>query len=189
MLRAISCVAAMFVMLPLKTVQPYVAVVNSETGQVGRALGDVKQAGEYEPGRAVIERELFEFVRRVYAINADYPKVARDAHYSAFAYTRGRASQEFKDFMDKEQPYQRQTTTKGLIRTVERRTISFQGDGKLVLIRFRTSERSEDRPVPIVRDHLMTVQFLREQPTEQEELEKNPLGIYISHFEITEERQ
>ena len=34
----------------------------------------------------------------------------------------------------------------------------------------------------------MTVQFVREQPTATEELDVNPLGIYITNFEVVEER-
>ena len=58
----------------------------------------------------------------------------------------------------------------------------------MVLIRYRTSERSDERPVPVLRDWLMTVQFVREQPTATEELDVNPLGIYITNFEVVEER-
>ncbi|ABD71941.1 Type IV secretory pathway component VirB8-like (plasmid) [Rhodoferax ferrireducens T118] len=175
-------------MIPLKTTEPYVIAIDDTNGRVSKAAGEVKRAVEYTPDRPVLERELFQFVERLYAINADYPKLVQDGHVAAYAYTRNRASNEFRSFMDVEQPYQRQKTTKGLIRKAERKTISFREDGKLVLIRFRTSERSEDRPVPVGRDWVMTLQFAREQPTTPQELDLNPLGMYITHFEIGEER-
>lgn len=175
-------------MVPLKTTEPYVLIVNDANGQVAKSAGEVRRAVDYTPERPVIERELMQFVARLYAINADYSKVVEDGHVAAYAYTRGLAVNEFKAFMDTEQPYQRQKTTKGLMRTVSRNTISFKEDGKLVLIRFRTSERSEDRPAPVVRDWVMTMQFLRDQPTTPQELDLNPLGIYVTHFEVVEER-
>lgn len=175
-------------MIPLKTTEPYVIAIDDTNGRVAKAAGEVKRAVDYTPERPVLERELFQFTQRLYAINADYPKVVQDGHVAAYAYTRNRATAEFKAFMAAEQPYQRQKTTKGLIRTVERKTISFREDGKLVLIRFKSSERSEDRPVPVTRDWLMTLQFLRDQPSTPADLDLNPLGLYVTNFEVVEER-
>ena len=180
---------AFFRMIPLKSNVPYVVAVDAINGKVvPQSAGEVKRAAEYTPDRPVLERELFEFAQRLYAINADYPKMVQDGHIAAYAYTRGKATAEFKSFLDAEQPYQRQKATKGLARTVIKKTISFREDGQLVLIRYRTSERSDERPVPVLRDWLMTVQFVREQPTATEELDVNPLGIYITNFEVVEER-
>ena len=92
LVAVVGAVATLFAVLPLKTVEPYVVVVDGASGYVGRALGETQKAVDYTPERPVIERELFEFVRRLYMVNADYPKVAREAHYAAYAYTRGRAS-------------------------------------------------------------------------------------------------
>lgn len=180
--------AALFVLTPLKTSEPYVIAVDVARGVVSNQPRDVKRAADFTPERPIIERELFQFAERMYSINSDYPKGVQEGHVQAYAYTRGRASIEFREFMDREQPYQRQKATKGLVRTLEKTTMSFQEDGKLVLIRYKTLERSEDRPSAIARDWLMTVQFTREQPTTRIELDKNPLGIYVTHFEIVEER-
>jgi type IV secretory pathway component VirB8 len=179
---------ALIVVTPLKTTEPYVIAVDAPRGVVSNQPREVRRAADYTPERPVLERELFQFVERLYSINSDYPKGVQDGHRQAYAYTRGRASIVFREFMDREQPYQRQKATKGLVRTLEKTTMSFQEDGKLVLIRFKTMERSEDRPTAIVRDWLMTVQFTREQPTTRAELDQNPLGIYVTHFEIVEER-
>jgi type IV secretory pathway TrbF-like protein len=173
---------------PLKTTEPYVISVDGARGVVAKSTGEVQRAVDYTPDRPVLEREIYSFVDRLYAINADYPKIVRDGHVAAYSYSRGRAITEFKAFMDAEQPYQRQAKTKGLIRTTEKKTISFREDGKLVLIRFRTNERSTDQPIPIARDWVMTLQFAREQPTAKEVLDVNPLGLYVTHFEIVEER-
>lgn len=174
-------------LIPLKEVEPYVIKVDQK-GNVQNEGTQHQRAADYTPERPVLERELFQFIDRLYAINADYPKVVQDGHIRAYSYTRGRAITEWKDFLAKEQPYQRQATQPGLIRTTELRTISFREDGKLVLVRFATSERSAERTVPIVREWLMTLQFVRQQPTDRDELRRNPLGIYITHFEIVEER-
>jgi len=178
----------LIMLFPLKALEPYVLVVDPARGLVGQSAGTVQRAAGYTPDRPVLERELFQFVERLYAINADYPRLIQDGHVAAYAYTRGRAISEFRGFMDQERPYQRQKVTPGLIRTVERKTISFREDGGLVLIRFRSSERSNEKPQPVLHELLLTMQFVRAQPTERAELEANPLGVYITHFEVTEER-
>jgi len=179
---------ALTTLIPLKELEPYVIKVDSK-GNVQNDAAQHQRAADYTPERPVLEREIYEkFVERLYAINADYPKVVQDGHIKAYAYTRGRAITEWKDFLAREQPYQRQAAQPGLIRTTELRTISFREDGKLVLVRFATSERSAERPTAIVREWLMTLQFVRQQSTDRDELRRNPLGIYITHFEIAEER-
>lgn len=188
MLLAMLLVGALVLLLPLKRTEPYVLAVDANRGLLGPAAGTVQRAATYTPERPVLERELFQYVERLYAINADYPRVVQEGHVAAYAYTRGRAVSEFRAFMEREQPYQRQKTTRGLIRTVERKTISFREDGALVLIRFRSAERTQERPDPVQRDWLLTLQFVREQPTARAELDSNPLGLYVTHFEIVEER-
>lgn len=175
-------------LVPLKSTEPWVITVDGTKGTVSSRNEGAQRAMEYVPERPVIERELFQFVERLYTINADYPRGVQQGHVAAYAYAKGRAAIEFREFMDKEQPYQRQKTTKGLVRTIEKKTITFQEDGKLALIRFRTLERSEDRPTAIARDYLMNLQFTREQPTTPEALDLNPLGVLVTHFEIVEER-
>ena len=151
-------------------------------------IAGVQRAVSYTPERPVLERELFQFVERLFAINADYPRLVQDGHLAAYAYTRGRASTEFRNFLEQEKTYLRQKTNRGLIRTVERKTISFREDGGLVLIRFRSSERTQEKPAPLTRDLLLTLQFVREQSRDRAEIDINPLGIYITHFETSEER-
>lgn len=179
---------ALWQLFPLKSVEPYTIGVDASRGLVGRADVQVMPANQYTPERPVVERELFQFISKLYALNAEYPKTVKDGHVQAYAYTRGRATQEFKSFIDSDQPYQRMTKTPGLVRFAERGTFNFREDGKLVLIRYRTSERDINRPVAISRDWVMALQFERIQPTEKAELDVNPLGIYITHFEISEER-
>ena len=175
-------------LLPLKTTEPYVVYVDVTKGIVTKDVGNISKASEYNPERPVLERELFQFVEKMYAINSEYPRIIKEGHTQAFAYTRGTAIEDFRSFINVEQPYQRQRTTNGLFRSIEKKTISFREDGKLVLVRFKTNEKTTDRPVPVGRDWLITLQFERKQPIARAELESNPLGIYVTHFEIIEER-
>ena len=179
---------AMIILLPLKSIEPYVVAVDGSRGLVAASEAGVQRAVSYTPERPVLERELFQFVERLFAINADYPRLVQDGHLAAYAYTRGRASTEFRNFLEQEKTYLRQKTNRGLIRTVERKTISFREDGGLVLIRFRSSERTQEKPAPLTRDLLLTLQFVREQSRDRAEIDINPLGIYITHFETSEER-
>lgn len=176
-------------LLGQQTIEPYVIHVDGRTGDVARGAEIPVKAKDFVADRSVIERELVNmFVRPLYALNSDYPTMVRNGHVAAYAYTRGKATEQFRTFMAAEQPYQRQATNPGLSRTVEKKTVSFQQDGGLVLIRYRTSERSNERVTPVVRDWLMTLQYVRNQPSKREDLDVNPLGLYITTFEIAEER-
>ena len=170
------------------TVQPYVVFVNKEAAEVSTGRSVVVPAAQYEPEVSVVDRELFTFVKNMFALNADALPVVLQAHQEAYSYTRDRATAELRDFIDKrEAAYQRMKTTPGLIRTVVKKTISHRPDAPVVLIRFTAVERSRGQVEGIPRDYLIAVTYVRSQPTKKEELDRNPLGIYITHFDIQEE--
>lgn len=175
-------------MMPLKEVRPWVVKVDEVRGQVELDKDAASSVVNYEPGRAVLERELFTFVQQLWSINADAPELSEVGHKEAYLRTRGKATSEFRDFMSREQVYQRIKTTPGLVRSVERRTISFQGGGEVALVRFDTVERTRAQPQAIRRQWLMLVQFRQIALTDAAEIEANPLGLFITHFEISEER-
>jgi type IV secretory pathway TrbF-like protein len=181
-------VLAIIRMLPLKEVQPWVIPVNNISGEIKSDRSVAVVAKDYTPERAVLDRELFTFVRNLYGLNSDARGVVEENHVKAYHYTRDRASAEFKEWMEKGKPYQRMGATPGLVRTVERKTITYRDDAKVALIRFSSSERNSAQVAPIVTNWVMQITWIRVQPTTPEELEVNPLGLYITHFEIQEER-
>lgn len=179
---------AISAMLPLKTVQPWVVKVDDTRGTVVLDKGAADHVPNYTPGRAVLERELFDFVHKLWAINADYPALTKQGHFEAYSRTRDRAVQEFKEFIERERVYARINAEPGLVRAVERRSVAFRSEQGIAHVRFVTTERSRSTLEPVKREWIMLVQFAQRDVTTPEEIEKNPLGLYITHFETNEER-
>jgi type IV secretory pathway component VirB8 len=178
------CIKAM---IPLKTVVPYVITVNEATTEVRTDRAAVTPAAQYNPSVALLDRELFDFVKNMYAMNADAIPIITQQQGRAYAYTRGKATSEFTQFIQSDQVYQRMAKTPGLVRTVEKKTISHRDDASVVLIRFSATERSKASPDGITRNFVMQMTYTRAQPSKQSEIDSNPLGIYITNFDIQEE--
>lgn len=174
-------------MIPLKQMVPYVLKVEEKSGDVQHDREAAIPAAQYEPDASVIDRDLFDFVKNLYAMNADAIPIITEMQNKAYAYTRERATAEFTDFIKKDQVYQRMAKTPGLVRTVKKTTMSHRPDAPVVLIRFTSTERTKATPEGITRNWVMQVTYVRVQPTDKDELDRNPLGIYLTNFDIQEE--
>lgn len=174
-------------LIPLHTVETRVVLVNPVTGEKSVEQSMAPKVAEYVPERAVLDREIFEFVKNLYMINADAPVMVEEAHARGYVFTRERANAEFREFVEKEQTYQRMRTTPGLTRTVVRNTMTKREDANVYLIRYSSLERSRGQTEPIVRNWIMQLSFTK-QPPDEKERDLNPLGIFVLHFEIQEER-
>lgn len=175
-------------LFPLKTIQPWVVKVDDTRGTVVLDKGAAGPVSGYTPGRAVLERELFDFVQKLWSMNADYPTMTKSGHAEAYSRTRDRAIEEFKDFIAKEKVYTRLKSEPGLVRSVERKSVAFRSEQGIALVRFATTERTHENPEGTRREWIMLVQFAQRELTKPEDLEKNPLGLFITHFEFNEER-
>lgn len=184
----IAMALAIKAMLPLKTVQPWVVKVDDARGTVELDKGAATLAQAYSPSRPVLERELFEFVKALWSINGDYPTLTKETQESAYARTRDRAAQEFRDFVKREGIYGRMRSEPGLTRSVERKTITFRAEEGVAMARFATSERTRSKPDAVRREWLMMLQYKLVPQNAPNEIERNPLGLYVFHFEINEER-
>lgn len=184
----VALVVAIAGMLPLKSIQPWVIKVDDTRGTVVVDKGAAGPVSSYTPGRAVLERELFEFVHQLWSINADYPSMTKEGHAAAYSRTRDRAIQEFRDFIDKEKVYTRVKAEPGLIRSVVRKSVAFRSEQGIAHVRFSTVERTRDNHDGVQREWIMLVQFAQRPQTNEAQLEKNPLGLFITHFEFNEER-
>lgn len=169
-------------------VTPYVVTVNEELGQVAPKPEAAKPADAYKIPRNVLDREIFNFVKNLYSIDSDAAKQSKERHVAAWAYTRDKARTEFKEFLSREQVYQRMKKTPGLVRTVEKKSITYRDDASVALIRFVAIERTNERPQPIEHPLVIQISYKRAVSDKREELDENPLGIYITHFEIQEDR-
>jgi len=175
-------------LFPLKTIQPWVVRVDDTRGTVVLDKGAAGTVSGYTPGRAVLERELFDFVQKLWSMNADYPTLTKGGHAEAYSRTRDRAVEEFKDFIGKERVYTRLKAEAGLVRSVERKSVAFRSEQGIAHVRFATTERTRENHEGTRREWIMLVQFAQREQTKPEDLEKNPLGLFITHFEFNEER-
>lgn len=180
---------AIWNMLPLKEVQPWIVEVNAVTGERSLKKDSALKSNTYKPSQAVLDRELFNFVRSLYYLNADAPKMVEESIAEAYStYARDRAVQQVREILEREQPFQRMKTIPGLARTVDKKTITYRSDAPVALIRFSSAEVQRGSTAPVVRNFAMQVTFVQVPPTKPEDIEKNPLGIYITHLDVQEER-
>lgn len=175
-------------LFPLKTIQTVFVKVDekSRTAEIDRNAA-VRPTISAIP-RPVLERELNDWIKALWSVNGDYPSLTKEMQEAAYIKTRNRATKEYLEFLKREQIYARIKHEPGLIRTVEPKTTTFRAEDGVAMIRFGTLERTRAQPDAKRREWLMLLQYKLEPPTKAEDVEKNPLGLYLFHFEITEER-
>ncbi|PZP64982.1 MAG: hypothetical protein DI596_00600 [Azospira oryzae] len=177
-----ACVAlgvAIAAMMPLKTVVPYVIRVDD----VGRVQADPAGAQRYTPGERELKYFLADWARKLYTLDrALTERWLREA----YAFTAERASTQFAEWVEREKPIAAVSGSGAKSRTVAVNSISFL-PGNVALIRITTetfrsaNERPERKPI------LITVNYVFVEPKTEEEILRNPLGLYITHFSATEE--
>lgn len=175
-------------LFPLKTVQTVFVKVDEK-----RASAEIDRSMAVRPTisavpRPVLERELNDWIKALWSVNGDYPSLTKEMQEAAYIKTRDRATREYLEFVKREQIYTRIKHEPGLIRTVEPKTTTFRAEDGVAMIRFSALERTRALPDAKRREWLMLLQYKLEPQTKAEEVEKNPLGLYLFHFEITEER-
>lgn len=175
-------------LFPLKTVQPWIIKVDENRGTVEIDRSAAVQPTLSAVPRPVLERELSEWIRALWSINGDYPAITKEQQEAAYIKTRDRATTEYLDFLKREQIYARMKYEPGLVRTVERSVVSFRSEEGVAMVRFTTQERTRVAPEAKRREWVMLLQYKLEPQSSAEEVKRNPLGLYLFHFEITEER-
>lgn len=196
LLVAVSSIRAM---IPLRGLDIWVVEVNAETGERTLYKDAARRVEDYVPGQKYLEREFMTFVRGFMTLNADAIGVWEDGIASSYrTYARDKAPAEIQEWIDKDRSFERMRTIKGLVRTVEKRTITYRADSKVALLRFSTSERSAGQTTPLIRHYAMTINYVLKPPSkdrdaqrdsQRDEVEANPLGLYVTHFDLQEESQ
>lgn len=169
-------------------VQPWVVKVDSSRGTATVETDLAKRWAEYKPDRAVLEREFTTVLRDMYLLNAAAVPVIQEGYKRSFAYMRGTAAEQFREFIRKEDAYQRMRTIPGLVRSFEVSTVTFRNDAQVVLIRFSTEERVAGSTAPIRKNLIAQFTYVRVSDMTQDEMRANPLGLYVVNFDIQEER-
>lgn len=96
----------------------------------------------------------------------------------------GNATKQLQEFRNKNNPFSMLHESPGLVRTYEYKTINFIKDD-VALLRFKTTTRYLDKVTETT--YAMTVTFIRIKPVTRQQVMRNPAGLFISNFNVTEE--
>lgn len=173
-------VGALMKMMPLSRVEPFVIEVDRVTGQT---VANKAAAQAYKAGAAEKQYFITRWVRGLLELD---PNTTERALTEVFESTRGKAVDEFTAFVAKTKPIVRVRTEAGLTRTVEIISYSPLND-QSALIRVVTEERAIDKPV-VRRSYVVTVHYAIDPPDTEQKIMKNPIGLFVTHFAINEDK-
>lgn len=178
-LLMIALVIALISMMPLNRTVPYMVQVDKNSGIV---TSKPIRAEEFKPGQAEQQYFIVQWVRHLLELD---PYVTERNLADAYQLTRGKAIEEFTDFINKTQPIKRVKTSTSLTRSVNVRSVSFVDVGS-AMVRVSTEERQLGQEV-VTKNYVITVHYTMSPPQTESEIIKNPIGIVITHFAINEE--
>ena len=170
-----AVVLAAFIVQSFKsTVTPYVVEVTRD-GLV-QAVGPATYAN-YQPSEAVVKYFLAQWVERVRSLPLD-PVVAKDQWLKAYAYLRQSAATTLNEIAQREQPLDK----------LGQETVSVHVENVVALskntyqVRWKETRYSKEGATKENRN--MTGAFTVDinPPSDQAELLKNPLGLFITQF-------
>ena len=175
----IAVVIALIQMMPLSRVEPFVVSVDKLTGQAA-AVPAATQS--YKPGAKEIQYFIAKWVRGLLELD---PNTTEKTLTEVFEGVRGKAIDEFTDYVNKTKPIVRVRSEVGLTRTVEIKSYSPLND-QSSLVRIDTEERGINKASQR-RAYVVTVHYAIDPPKTEIEIMKNPLGLYVTHFAINED--
>lgn len=164
--------------LPLKTTETF--QVNKVDG--GRLIVDGTPVGSWEPDSDSIGYFLNQWGRTVFDINQS---TIEQTISEASSMVVGTAVQQLRELRQKDNPLVLLRDTPSLSRTYEFISINFI-KSDVALLRFKTITRATSRP-PVEITYAMTMTFVRVKPTTKAQVMRNPAGLFISNFNLTEE--
>lgn len=178
----VTCIAiiegmAIYRMLPLKQGLLF-QVETAPDASVSRVV----EVPRFRPERRYLEAELSRWGQRMLVID---PYRTREELRLSTLWLRGKAVAEHREFIQKQAVFRRMQQTPGLVRAVEKSTAEITKDG-LAFIFVTTSERSGSGE-PKKEQWRFTVHYALLPQTEVDELLTNPLGLALTHFELTQE--
>lgn len=177
-LLAIALVGALIMMLPLKTVVPYII----ETDAVGKTVA-VGQAREgFDPTKAQVVHFIARWTEALWSIDR---ALTEKGLAFAFDMTRGKGSEVFRQHVAAYKPIERSVSDPTLTAAVQIKSVSFVGE-RTAMVRFELTERRKEIK-PAVRTYMMTLHWAIVPPKTEAEIIANPIGFFITDFSWTQE--
>ncbi|MBK4736078.1 type IV secretion system protein [Noviherbaspirillum pedocola] len=169
---------ALFRLMPLKTIET-IPVWKVEGGRV---VTDGQAVASWAPDQEMIAYFVNSWAEAVFDINA---ATIEDTTRRAVEMTIGMATDQLRDLRQRDNPMVLLRDSPGLIRTYEYSSANFISDNVL-LLRFKaTTRRPNSTPQTV--SYALTATFTRIKPTDRNTLMRNPAGLYIKSFSLSEE--
>lgn len=178
-LALIASTVSFTFLLPLKTVETF--QVTKTDG--GRLVVDSTPVGNWEPDSDSITYFLNRWANTVWDVNhATVDSMIRESSL----YVIGNAAAQLSEFRARDNPLMSLGKTPNYNRSYEFLSINYVKND-VGLLRFRTITRAGDEVKQRV--YLMTITFTRIKPKNMEQVVRNPAGIYITNFNVSEESE
>ena len=168
-----ACIA-LAMMAPLKTVVPFVL----EKVEEGAVVPAPMAAQQYQPG--VPEKRYFiaQWARQLLTLDSH---LTEQYLSEAYRVTRGKATVEFTDWIQRTAPMAELKRDPTLTRTVAISSVSLIQD-QVALIRVTAERRNAGNPIANREKFVLTIHFTTVPPKSEEELLSNPVGLFVTHF-------
>lgn len=174
----IVLVLAIAQMMPLKTMVPYMITLSRDKG----VAAEVVEAKNFRPDENVKIFFLTKFVDNMRTLD---PYQTQSNLKEAYQVCRDKAVSEFTEFLNTEKPIQKLTADKTLLRTLKFITVNPGTQDNIAFVRVKETERTGQRESS--KTFMFTIHYEIIPPTSFEMIQKNPAGIYVTHFDKREE--
>ncbi|MEQ1594607.1 MAG: type IV secretion system protein [Casimicrobium sp.] len=175
---------SLWVMMPLKTVQPYVVEVNKTTGDA-RIVGEGLNSKAYQPDDVVKTAWLARFVTNGVGIEPSRD-LTEDRIRQAGLVARGKAAEQFNQYLVKTAPIKTIVEDPNFSRRVTVRNVTFVRNTNTAAIQFRVEDQTLGRPA-VTRAYIMKADYAFDPPKNITEIQQNPLGMFVIDFVINED--
>lgn len=175
---ALLCITIMM-MMPLKTVQPYLVKVNAD----GMAVATPVELATYRPGDA--EKKYFLSDWAIKLLTLDRFLTNKNL-LDAYDRVRDKAIPEFAEYVETNKPAEALRLDPNLTRVVKIRSVAFISDGA-ALVRAALETRSGKGNTFTRKNVILTIHYSLVPPKTEQDIFKNPIGLYITHFALSED--
>jgi len=178
-LALLAAAIALAVTVPLKSVVPYVIDRNDS----GAVTPMPAAAQKYLPGASEKRYFIAQWAKKLLTIDRYFTETYLSEAYLA---TRGKATTEFTDWMQHNAPIAALQRDPSLTRAVTISSVSLLQDD-VALVRLSTERRSMANPEAQRTRSVLTIHFVVQPPRTEEDLFRNPIGLFVSHFVVNED--
>lgn len=163
---------------------PLLLVADVQTGELRVSQ---KALRRFQPDELNKIWFLREWVRMFQTWNA---ATTKDDLKTAYAWTRGTATAQFKDWVNQHQPMRALEEDPTLSRELSNVTVNFL-ENNACIIRYTSTTRHGANVAELPQKFVLTANYVLTQPKNERELEQagNPLGLSITHFTIARETE